>query len=404
LSLLRESEPVVSLPEGANLDELLETAERAMQTGDFETAAEALEKLVEQEPQHTSGWSLLGRARLSALQVDEAIEAFEKQLEVNAYSEDANLFLAMALAMKGDYEGAEAAAKRQLEINPLDYRARFALAQVYKESHRYEEAVAQLEALASQRPDDLHVQQSLAEAYLETGLNEKALQTLEQLADLEPIPFIWNNVAYLLAEKKVHLEQAQAWAESAVKQTATDLGEVNLSDVSRKTLAAVSLLVASWDTLGWVYFQQGRIEEAEEYILAAWVTGQHATVGEHLAEIYETKGQHAKAESLRKLVEGAPRDVRGFSDFYQRNLAGQREKEKVVRVELKNVEELQNMRTVKLARRNKASGQAEFYVLLAPGPTVEEVKFISGSEELKDWTETLKEAQFPVEFPDDTPT
>ncbi len=402
LRLLRDPSQVAQAPSTANPDELWENANQALRRGELEAGIQTLEKLVEVSPDHPSAWGRLGQVRLLRMELEPAIRALENQLKANPFHEDAHLNLALAFLMKGDFAAAEPAAQRQLEVNPLDYRARFVLAQIYRETQRPAEALPYLEAVATQRPEDGQVMQSLAETYLEAGFNDKALATLEDLARLHPTPLTWNNLAYLLAEKNAHLDRAQQWAEQAVMEMSAQLQAVKLSELTREKLATVAQLVAAWDTLGWVYARQGAVQKAESYLAAAWATVQDAVIAEHLAQVYERTGQKAKAKLLRDLIEAAPpRRPRRFHEFYQLYVGGQRLE--LNRPNLRSVEQLQNMRTIKLKRRLKASESAEFYVLLAPGSTVEDARFISGSENLKDWSETLKTTAFPVAFPDDLP-
>jgi hypothetical protein len=68
--------------------------------------------------------------------------------------------------------------------------------------------------------------------------------------------------------------------------------------------------------------------------------------------------------------------------------------------------ELQSMRTIDLGKA-KDNGSAEFFVLLSRGKgsaaTVEGVKFASGDERLKVFTDALRTAEYRLTFPDDTP-
>ena len=67
-------------------------------------------------------------------------------------------------------------------------------------------------------------------------------------------------------------------------------------------------------------------------------------------------------------------------------------------------EELSRMRTIKLPRLNPKSCVADFFMVIGPGSKVEEVKFISGSEELKSATKTLNTLAVEQPFPDDKAT
>jgi hypothetical protein len=61
-------------------------------------------------------------------------------------------------------------------------------------------------------------------------------------------------------------------------------------------------------------------------------------------------------------------------------------------------EQLTQMRTAKFGKLPDASGSAEFTIVFAPG-RVESVEYVSGAESLKDLTDKIRAAHYPVEFP-----
>jgi hypothetical protein len=70
-------------------------------------------------------------------------------------------------------------------------------------------------------------------------------------------------------------------------------------------------------------------------------------------------------------------------------------------------ENLQTLRTVKLGKVAKETGSADFFVMLTSGSggaSVENVKFVSGDEKLKVYSEALKSVHYNFSFPDETPT
>jgi hypothetical protein len=80
---------------------------------------------------------------------------------------------------------------------------------------------------------------------------------------------------------------------------------------------------------------------------------------------------------------------------------------KVTATRDKYLGDLQNVRTIKLGKVAKAEGSAEFFVMFTPsgaGGAIEGVKFVSGDEKLKGFSDTLKSAHYSVSFPDDIPT
>jgi hypothetical protein len=64
------------------------------------------------------------------------------------------------------------------------------------------------------------------------------------------------------------------------------------------------------------------------------------------------------------------------------------------------------LRTIDLGK-SKEAGNAEFFVLLSGGggsaAKVDSVKFVSGDEKLKPFAEALRNADYYLTFPDDTP-
>jgi hypothetical protein len=62
-------------------------------------------------------------------------------------------------------------------------------------------------------------------------------------------------------------------------------------------------------------------------------------------------------------------------------------------------DELSKIRTVKLKRLLPGTATAEFFLLFGPGPKLEDVSFISGSEKLKPAADGLYDAEYKVAFP-----
>ena|SRR5271156_1185962 len=68
---------------------------------------------------------------------------------------------------------------------------------------------------------------------------------------------------------------------------------------------------------------------------------------------------------------------------------------------------LQDLRTIKLdhyPEKPKGHTNAEFNLVFEPGPKLTSVKFVSGSDELRDAGMFLQSAKIDIVFPDDHPT
>jgi tetratricopeptide (TPR) repeat protein len=85
-----------------------------------------------------------------------------------------------------------------------------------------------------------------------------------------------NYLGYMLADRNVRLDEAYQLIQKAVDMS-PDNG-------------------AYLDSLGWVYFRQGKLTEAEGLLLRAVdLTGQDPTVHEHLGEVYYKLGKTKEA-------------------------------------------------------------------------------------------------------------
>lgn len=393
------------IPESAKADELFLAAAAAQHNRNFKVAIELLERVVALEPRHKGAWRALAAARFSNLQYEEGIVAMQKQIELNPYDETAYSLLGGVHLMRQKYPEAVEAFRKQLEIKPLDSFAQSGLGIALHHMGKHEEAVHELEKAAVLDPKSADLQVNLGRAYLKLKNADEALKAFDKAVELQPSATIFNNVAYELSLANTHLDRAQQYAESAVTATAARLRNVSLSRLTLDDLQRVSSMAAYWDTLGWVFFQKGDLDRAEKFIEASWLLDFHGEVGDHLAQIYEKRGQKDKAARQYALSLAATRPVPETRD----RMAALLKKDPDTYVkEMKAAERLSLLRTIKLGPLVKESATAEFFVLLAPGTgrnaAVEDVKFIRGDEMLRPFTDTLRSAKLAAMFPDETPT
>jgi len=397
-------------PADMKADDLVESGRGALSGGNPNPpmAIQLLKRATEVDPKNKYVWDLLAEAYLQMRQDDDAIAALNKQIEINPYDEYAYNALGRAYWQERKYPDAVTAFNKQLEINPLDKFAHAGLGQMYSEWHKYAEAAPELEKAASLTPDNPELQVSLGDAYLNLGQDDKALATFDHAVELSATPLVWNNIAYQLSLKNSHLDRAQQYAESAISATTAALRNVSLDRLTAQELPLVPSLIAYWDTLGWVYFSEGNLDKAEKYVSSAWQLGHHGEVGDHLGQIYEKEGKKDLALRTYALCLSGLRPIPETRDRLASLAGGSGQVDAAV---AKYKEDLQRLRTIDLGKVAKETGSADFFVLLSRGPgragssaaTVEAVKFASGDEKLKVFTEALRTAEYRLTFPDDTP-
>jgi tetratricopeptide (TPR) repeat protein len=390
-------------PADMKADDLVESGRAAMNSGNLAMAVQLLKRATEVEPKNKYAWNILGAAYLGMRQNDNAIAALNKQIEINPYDEYAYNAMARAYWQDRKYDDAVTAFNKQIEINPLDKFAHAGLGAMYSEWHKYAEAAPELEKAASLTPDNPELQVSLGDAYLNLGEDDKALAKFDHAVELSATPLVWNNIAYQLSLKKSHLDRAQQYAESAVSATTAALRNVTLDRLTQQELPLVPSLIAYWDTLGWVYFTEGNLDKAEKYVAAAWGLGQHGEVGDHLGQIYEKEG---KKDRALRTYELAATGLRPIPETHDRIDALLKSDAKLNDGAKNDKHDLQSLRSIDLGKA-KETGSAEFFVLLSGGAgtpsKAEAVKFVSGEEKLKVFTEALRTAEYRLSFPDDTP-
>jgi tetratricopeptide (TPR) repeat protein/transglutaminase-like putative cysteine protease len=390
-------------PADMKADDLVESGRAAMNSGNLALAIQLLKKATEVEPKNKYAWNILGAAYLGMRQNDNAIAVLNKQVEINPYDEYAYNALGRAYWQERKYDEAVVAFNKQIEINPLDKSAHAGLGAMYSEWHKYAEAAPELEKAASLLPDNPELQVSLGDAYLNLGQDDKALATFDHAVEISATPLVWNNIAYQLSLKKTHLDRAQQYAESAVSATTAALRNLTLDRLTPQELPLVPSLIAYWDTLGWVYFTEGNLDKAEKYVSAAWGLGQHGEVGDHLGQIYEREGKKDRALSTYEL---AATGLRPIPETHERIEALVKNDAKLNAAAKNGKQDLQSLRTIDLGKA-KETGTAEFFVLLSGGAgtpaKAEAVKFVSGDEKLKIFTDALRSAEYRLTFPDDAP-
>jgi len=390
-------------PSDMKADDLVESGRAAANNGNLPIAIALFKRATEVDPKNKVAWNNLGLAYFQMRDDNEAIAAFQKQLEVNPYDEFAYNYLGSVYRNERKYDDAVKAFNKQLENNPLDKFAHANLGSMYAEWHKYNDAVPELEKAASLTPDNAELQVSLGDAYLNLGQDDKALATFDHAVELSATPLVWNNIAYQLSLKKTHLDRAQQYAESAVSSTAAALRNVTIDGISQQDFGLVSSLIAYWDTLGWVHFGEGDLEKAQKYVAAAWSLGHHGEVGDHLGQIYEKRGEKDLALKTYALSMNGLRPIPETRDRLAALAGGDAKADANV---ARYKDELQKLNTIDLGKATH-TGNADFFVLLDGGAgsaaKVVGVKFISGDETLKSFTDALRKADYHLIFPDDTP-
>ncbi len=326
----------------------------------------SLEHAVEMDPKFTRAWLWLGEIHKSMRQYALALNAFRAAIDVDQQpvSYKATGYTLMAMH---NFEEALPVWRELAKVAPESAEGPSELAWAFFNLKRYSEEAASLEDAIKIDSDDSSLRERLGSAYLHSGDDAKAISIYKKTLEIDPSTLRLNDIAYELAEADKNLPLAQTYAEKAVHDEEEASSKVELKSLTLDDLYHTGTLAAYWDTLGWVYFRQGKFDEAETLLNASWTLTQGKTEADHLLQA--RKQQH-------------------------KNLS---------------LPDSSTFRTTKLPRLAEGEASAEFFLLFVRDsktgkPRVEDVKFISGTEKLRAAEKTLRSSTFSIFFPDNGPT
>lgn len=390
----------------AEVQDLYKHGEEESKRKNWGNAIAAFESVVKADPQYPEAWRELGRAHMYARQYREAEAAFQKYLELAPDDHLAYLNMAWALYNERKYELEEDLLVKRIAVAPNDGDALFRLGTAYLALHLPDQAVPVLERSVVQFPKYVSAHLALGRAYLETHQDERALITFRTVLTLDDSENTLNSVAYLLAEHNSSLDSAEYWSRLSIDIVEKELNNSSLSNVNSQTWSFVVKLAQYWDTMGWIEFQQGKMEAAEKYVLAAWQITDDVTIGLHLGRIYETESRKDDAIQAylaalntippdRALNDDARETRKRLSDI----LGGYSQ----VDDQLEQFRKKKSvMRTVGIANPGGAQGMAQYTVIIDGNSKVVDLAATNDDDTLAALNDAIRAASMPQSFPDTT--
>jgi len=369
-------------------------------------AIEAFGSAVKADPQYPDAWRELGRAHMYARQYPDAEAAFRKYLELAPDDRLAYLNMAWVLQTEHKYELEEDMLVKRIAVTPKDGDALSRLGAAYLALHLPEQAVPVLERATVQLPKYAGARFALGRAYLETRQDDLALEAFRKVLELDDSENMLNSVAYTLAEHGSTLDTAENWSRVSIGVVETELNESSLANVQSQTWALVVKLGQYWDTMGWIKFQQSKMEDAEKYLFAAWQVADDLTIGMHLGRVYETQGRKNDAiEMYLAVLEKIPAN-QGLSDDARearKRLADILGGYSQVDDRLAQAHSKKSpLRTVSIANPSGAQGIAQYTVIIDGNSKIVDLAAMNSDDALAALNDAVRAAAMPQSFPDDT--
>jgi tetratricopeptide (TPR) repeat protein len=408
------------------LDDKFREGSEAAAKHDFARAAELLRQVISGNANYRGAHFNLGLVLAGQNKIDEAVVEFRKEQEISSDEVRAYEIPATYFTFMGRRDDAILEWRKLLKVDPKNHTAALQLSGLLAGEGKDADAAVVLESAVKETPDSPALEMALGEAYVRSGQPDQGVphmrKAMEHNADSQGIdPGTLNDAAYLLAANKTHLDLAKEYGEKAV--SSLDKRSVDAADSDEASVPIAAGFAAVWDTLGWVYFQIGETSRAEDFVHAAWILGQQALAGDHLAQIYEKQGKKKEAAHIYEqalstiLTRSISRstDIRNSPTNYETSrqeiishyekLTGKKSPPMIEMRRLPNGEwtktpdeELTDALRVKVSKKTGLAGVADFSVVFTPGK-VESVRYMHGDEEVREMSAALQAAPYQMEFP-----
>lgn len=205
-------------------------AQAAIERGDYPTAINLLEKLVEQYPDNHIVHFQLAYAYTMSNQWQPAEEHYRKALEIEPQFYEATLNLGLLLARQQHYQEAFTFLEKAKNLRPQAYEPYYHLGQVCEALQRWQCAEDAFKTALKLRPHDPVLHFRLGEVYISESKLNDGLSTLEEALKLDP-------------DLQAHvLRLAQQWDEKGDSKVAVALYRLVKHDPgARRRLAEILL-------------------------------------------------------------------------------------------------------------------------------------------------------------------
>jgi tetratricopeptide (TPR) repeat protein len=212
--------------------------------------------------------------------LDRAVAEAKKALEASPKDQNLIVTLAMLYGEKSDADAGTKLLNGLLQGTDSDQGIYVDIAQVQERGRKYgdaEQSAQKAEELARDNSDKETAWFMLGAIYERQKKFDQAEQEFRKVLDVNPnnAPVL-NYYGYMLADRGLRLDEATSMIQRAVTQ------EPNNG--------------AYLDSLGWAYYKQNKLAEAEEYLRKAAERQSHdPTILGHLGDVYNKLGQKDRA-------------------------------------------------------------------------------------------------------------
>lgn len=384
--------PNTTIPLDATMDDLRAMMREKGQAKDYEGAKRVAEEMLRRDPKAPQAHAALGM--VAAMQGD--FKTFEteliKEAEISPDDEVIITSIAHAQSAQKRDEDAEKTLLAHLDHFSTDESYVSMLAQLQAKNKHQAKAVTTLKPAIDAHPDSTFLKDLYLNALRDSGDRSGAAAVAKSmLSTAEENPDTLNSAAYALAETATDLPLAESKASHAVQILETQTASVHIAEANQHAFANSYSLIATWDTLGWIYFLEGKTTQALPVLRAAWLGDANVEVGYHLGRALEASNKEAAIATYQQALKADRASNQPLTcDKVKARL-------KLLHADegsKHTVEDLQNLRMMKIARPKGITGAATYrFQISAKGIT--DLQLVQGEEKLRPLSASLKTLQLP---------
>ena len=373
-------------PAGENnsvASELVRQAQSALATNDKDLARKKLDEAAAVNDKQQYLWSYTGYLAALSGKFYEAASDYQRELKQHPDETKTYLALIDAQARLGQKAAERDSLLAYSKAEPRDSTVVLFTGGRLLATDHVAEAVEVYRAGSKAIPENKLIEVELASALLREGKPDEAVTLAKSAIDGSSDPDVLNDGAYVLVSHNAELPLAESSSRKAIDLLETGSTEMVLDSVNANSFHRVNLLLASWDTLGWIYFAEGNTNMAEQYTGAAWRIGGHAEVGLHFGKVLEKQGDNAQALRIYELALGDGKTNSTTPIQLELHARVDALKRRGIPSQNLNAEAiLQEQRTYHVPRAGDMKGSAIFFLLISATKT-EKVGFVSGDDGLR---------------------
>ncbi|MGB5178625.1 MAG: tetratricopeptide repeat protein [Gammaproteobacteria bacterium] len=266
-----------------NPDGLYSLALLELETGQYKAGEKHLLQLIEINEGVQNAYYYLGYAKLKQNNDDAALVWYRK-VESGDYWSQAQLRIAEILVRQGNLADMQNHMQILRQKDPAQSVTYFLLeGQVLSDANLNDEAFALYGKALQASPDNIDLLYAHSLAAEQLGKLEIAERDMRRILEMEPDNVrTLNALGYTLADQTTRYEEALGYINRAYAQDPNDPAII--------------------DSLGWVQYRLGNLDEARTHLQRAWDMTQDSEIGAHLGEVMWVQGDR---DSARKIWEAS---------------------------------------------------------------------------------------------------